>query len=694
MPKYEGVTVEEALEKGLSELELNKNQVSIKVLSMGKKGVLGNNQPAILEITPKVNATVEKTIVENRKVSLQPKIPKVYEGPTAEEALVKGLQDLNMSKNQVKIKILDLGKNAGIGKGKPAKVMLTPKEEITEEKIIPSNKNVSADRLPENIFEGTTPEEALSEGLKSLGLAKSEVKIKVLDLGKSSGLGKNKPARVKLTPKTILNEEAKADNNTFKEKNVDKEITVIDSGDKGIFEAETVELALEKGLRTLNLTKNEAKIKVIELGKNPALGKSKPAKVMILRKTTDVNQQKVPSEATKKNAEESVSKETKQIPTVDINKSSNTERIVKVFEGETVELALENGLKELGLKKEDVTVKVLNSAKKGIFGVGSKPARVVIKTKSTGSELTKKIVPVKEELPKEEEVPVAEELPKEEEVPVAEELPKEEEVPVAEELPKEEEVPVAEELPKEEEVPVTEKLPKEEEVPVTEKLPKEEEVPVTEKLPKEEEVPVAEELPKEEEVPVAEELPKEEEVPVAEELPKEEEVPVTEKLPKEETAPLRNLPKGKAIAALKEYLESITKEMGYPATVEVIEGEYHVTFDLDCEKQGVLIGKHGKVLNSLQYMSEMYVNRISGKKISIMVNVGEYRRRREVTLNKLALETAKKVTETNEAISLDPMLSFERQQVRDALTDNSDVILKSEGQEPFRFVIVEPKEKN
>ncbi|CAM3234222.1 protein jag [Vagococcus fessus] len=141
-------------------------------------------------------------------------------------------------------------------------------------------------------------------------------------------------------------------------------------------------------------------------------------------------------------------------------------------------------------------------------------------------------------------------------------------------------------------------------------------------------------------------------------------------------------------------MESITKEMGYPATVEVIEGEYHVTFDLDCEKQGVLIGKHGKVLNSLQYMSEMYVNRISGKKISIMVNVGEYRRRREVTLNKLALETAKKVTETNEAISLDPMLSFERQQVRDALTDNSDVILKSEGQEPFRFVIVEPKEKN
>ena len=634
MPKYEGVTVEEALEKGLSELELNKNQVSIKVLSMGKKGVLGNNQPAILEITPKVNATVEKTIVENRKVSLQPKIPKVYEGPTAEEALVKGLQDLNMSKNQVKIKILDLGKNAGIGKGKPAKVMLTPKEEITEEKIIPSNKNVSADRLPENIFEGTTPEEALSEGLKSLGLAKSEVKIKVLDLGKSSGLGKNKPARVKLTPKTILNEEAKADNNTFKEKNVDKEITVIDSGDKGIFEAETVELALEKGLRTLNLTKNEAKIKVIELGKNPALGKSKPAKVMILRKTTDVNQQKVPSEATKKNAEESVSKETKQIPTVDINKSSNTERIVKVFEGETVELALENGLKELGLKKEDVTVKVLNSAKKGIFGVGSKPARVVIKTKSTGSELTKKIVPVTEELPKEEEVPVAEELPKEEEVPVAEKLPKEEEVPVKEELPKEEEVPVAEELPKEEEVPVTEKLPKEEEVPVAEELPK------------------------------------------------------------EETAPLRNLPKGKAIAALKEYLESITKEMGYPATVEVIEGEYHVTFDLDCEKQGVLIGKHGKVLNSLQYMSEMYVNRISGKKISIMVNVGEYRRRREVTLNKLALETAKKVTETNESISLDPMLSFERQQVRDALTDNSDVILKSEGQEPFRFVIVEPKEKN
>ena len=600
MPKYEGVTVEEALEKGLSELELNKNQVSIKVLSMGKKGVLGNNQPAILEITPKVeNSMTEKIIVENKEATLQPKIPKVYEGPTAEEALVIGLQDLNMSKNQVKIKILDLGKNGGIGKGKPAKVMLTPKEEITEDKVKVPNTTVGADRLVDNIFEGITPEEALSKGLKSLGLAKSEVKIKVLDLGKSAGLGKNKPARVKLTPKIILNEESKVDNNNFQEKNVNKEIKVRDSDNKGIFEAETVELALEKGLRTLNLTKSEAKIKVIELGKNPTIGKSKPAKVMVRRKSIDTKQQKGSLEVAKKNPNESVLKEIKQVTAVDKNKSSSTERIVKVFEGETVELALENGLKELGLRKEDVTVKVLNSAKKGIFGVGSKLARVVIKTKDVDSKLTEKIVP-----------------------------------------------------------------------------------------------PVVEELPEVEEAPVAEELPEVEEAPVVEELPEVEEAPVAEELPEVETTPLRNLSKGKAVEALKEYLEAITKEMGYPATVVVIEGEHHVTFDLDCEKQGVLIGKHGKVLNSLQYMSEMYVNRISGKRMSVMINVGEYRRRREVTLNKLAVETAKKVNETNESISLDPMLSFERQQVRNALLDNDSITLRSEGHEPFRFVIVEPKEKN
>ncbi|MDF0479844.1 Jag N-terminal domain-containing protein [Vagococcus sp. PNs007] len=672
MPKYEGVTVEQALEKGLSELELNKNQVSIKVLSMGKKGVLGNNQPAILEITPKVeNSMTEKIIVENKEATLQPKIPKVYEGPTAEEALVIGLQDLNMSKNQVKIKILDLGKNGGIGKGKPAKVMLTPKEEITEDKVKVPNTTVGADRLVDNIFEGITPEEALSKGLKSLGLAKSEVKIKVLDLGKSAGLGKNKPARVKLTPKIILNEESKVDNNNFQEKNVNKEIKVRDSDNKGIFEAETVELALEKGLRTLNLTKSEAKIKVIELGKNPTIGKSKPAKVMVRRKSIDTKQQKGSLEVAKKNPNESVLKEIKQVTAVDKNKSSSTERIVKVFEGETVELALENGLKELGLRKEDVTVKVLNSAKKGIFGVGSKLARVVIKTKDVDSKLTEKIVP-----------PVVEELPEVEEVPVVEELSEVEEVPVAEELPEVEEAPVAEELPEVEEAPVAEELPEVEEAPVVEELPEVEEAPVVEELPEVEEAPVVEELPEVEEAPVAEELPEVEEAPIAEELPK------------VETTPLRNLSKGKAVEALKEYLEAITKEMGYPATVVVIEGEHHVTFDLDCEKQGVLIGKHGKVLNSLQYMSEMYVNRISGKRMSVMINVGEYRRRREVTLNKLAVETAKKVNETNESISLDPMLSFERQQVRNALLDNDSITLRSEGHEPFRFVIVEPKEKN
>ena len=338
MTKYEGATVDEALEKGLGDLKLSKNDVTIKVLSMGKKGILGNNQPAVLEIKPKVKSrTLESSMLEGTKVSLHSKMPKLYEAPTAEEALTLGLQDLNMSKKQVKIKILDLGKSDGVGKGQPAKVMLTPKEEFIRDRKVSLDTNVSvdSDMLESNIFESSTPEEALSIGLKSLGLAKSDVKIKVLDLGNPSGLGKNKLAKVKLTPKRSLHE-----NNINKQKKI-SELANIDSG-------------------------------------------------------------------------ESTLKEIKQSTTLSERKSIDTERVVKVFEGETVESALEKGLKELNLRKEDVTVKVLNSAKKGIFGVGSKLARIVIKTK----DIDYKLDSIAEKQPKEEDLVVVEEQPKEEDLPV------------------------------------------------------------------------------------------------------------------------------------------------------------------------------------------------------------------------------------------------------------------------------------
>lgn len=146
-----------------------------------------------------------------------------------------------------------------------------------------------------------------------------------------------------------------------------------------------------------------------------------------------------------------------------------------------------------------------------------------------------------------------------------------------------------------------------------------------------------------------------------------------------------------AITQLSLYLTEITQSLGAPAMVRVQRDDNHVVFHLDTEKKGLLIGKHGKVLNAIQYLSQVYIHRLVKNRLTIIVNVGDYRERREAIVKRLAHQAVRKVRETSQPVFLEPMPAFERKQVHSILSSEKDIKTHSEGNEPHRYLVVELK---
>lgn len=156
---------------------------------------------------------------------------------------------------------------------------------------------------------------------------------------------------------------------------------------------------------------------------------------------------------------------------------------------------------------------------------------------------------------------------------------------------------------------------------------------------------------------------------------------------------LENLSDEEALKELALYLTNISNELGAPAMVRMERKEDLITFHLDSTKQGMLIGKHGKILNAIQYLAQVFVHRIAENKLSVVVNVGDYREKRQVILERLAERTADKVERTGRPVFLEPMPAFERKQIHSVLSKNDYVETHSEGEEPYRYLVVEPAKK-
>ncbi|MBL1225473.1 RNA-binding cell elongation regulator Jag/EloR [Enterococcus sp. BWR-S5] len=156
---------------------------------------------------------------------------------------------------------------------------------------------------------------------------------------------------------------------------------------------------------------------------------------------------------------------------------------------------------------------------------------------------------------------------------------------------------------------------------------------------------------------------------------------------------LENLTDEEAITELALYLTNISKELNAPAMVRLERTADNMIFHLDTDKPGILIGKHGKVLNAMQYLAQVFIHRAASNKLSVVVNVGDYREKRQAILKRLAERTAEKVKRTGQPVFLEPMPAFERKQIHFTLSKDDYIKTHSEGDEPYRYLVVEPVKK-
>ena len=143
------------------------------------------------------------------------------------------------------------------------------------------------------------------------------------------------------------------------------------------------------------------------------------------------------------------------------------------------------------------------------------------------------------------------------------------------------------------------------------------------------------------------------------------------------------------------FLTEIFASMHLDVKMEREDKEESHVFNLVGENLGILIGKHGQTLDALQYLTNLAANRgLLEDKIRIILDVENYRSRREETLRRLAVRLADKVRRTNEKVMLEPMNRHERKIIHMALQDNYRVMTYSAGEEPYRKVVIEPKQHN
>ena len=151
-----------------------------------------------------------------------------------------------------------------------------------------------------------------------------------------------------------------------------------------------------------------------------------------------------------------------------------------------------------------------------------------------------------------------------------------------------------------------------------------------------------------------------------------------------------------ALAAGKEILEAVMGHLGFEGvTVEVREGETSrlnvVGEGADREALGSLIGRKGERLSALQHLVNLMLSRRTGQWTRVLVDVEDYRGRRERQLVDLAARAADRVAETGKMLQLEPMPALERRWIHLALRDNEGVATQSIGEEPNRRVVVLPR---
>ena len=139
-----------------------------------------------------------------------------------------------------------------------------------------------------------------------------------------------------------------------------------------------------------------------------------------------------------------------------------------------------------------------------------------------------------------------------------------------------------------------------------------------------------------------------------------------------------------------DFLKDVFGAMGLSVDVDVKmnEEEKEMEINLSGDEMGILIGKRGQTLDSLQYLVSLVVNKESEDYLRVKLDTENYRERRKETLETLATNIAYKVKRPRRSVSLEPMNPYERRIIHSALQNDKYVFTRSEGEEPFRHVVI------
>ena len=150
--------------------------------------------------------------------------------------------------------------------------------------------------------------------------------------------------------------------------------------------------------------------------------------------------------------------------------------------------------------------------------------------------------------------------------------------------------------------------------------------------------------------------------------------------------------KREVIQYIKEYLIKLLKDLGFNANIEIKNKEEIPTYVIYSDNDALLIGKNGKNLTALSTVVAQHLNKELGRNYKFILDINAYKEKRDKHLERLAKNIAREVGATKVEAKLDPMNSYERRIIHNALTNSKRVYTESEGEEPNRYVVIKPKE--
>ena len=146
--------------------------------------------------------------------------------------------------------------------------------------------------------------------------------------------------------------------------------------------------------------------------------------------------------------------------------------------------------------------------------------------------------------------------------------------------------------------------------------------------------------------------------------------------------------KDSVIDSARVFLNSILKEMNIEAELDIQQHDDVLNVNMNGEDMAILIGKRGQTLDSLQYLVSLVVNKNKDEYLRVVLDTENYRAKRKETLESLAEKLAAKVKKSRKNVILEPMNPYERRIIHSALQNNPNVSTKSEGDEPYRKVVI------